>query len=299
MKRILLAAALALALSPVLTHSASAAPSPPPWLVTLSRNVAERNGDELPLWGTYVETTRGAALHVVRSNDMSAQPVYEVVLGGQFTEPLPYTLQRPVPPTGTVNMLVVSVSSHRILQYRLSSRVPDSARLGVVRALPFNTTRLRPPSIAPRQLVARYFADLNAHHPNAAYLLEATCQADFTLPNGPGAPIGAGDLAARSAMSGVRHSSHGPNSHAPPILRAARVTSIRPFHDSILTRNHFLGFEVGVWLRLVYPPVGPGYAGNNERPSGYHVVKMILHRCDGRWGVDPGWMGSGGPWTWR
>ncbi|MDQ2743975.1 MAG: hypothetical protein M3Z66_16995 [Chloroflexota bacterium] len=266
-------------------------PPAPSWLVTVSRNVATRNGEELPLWGKFVATTRRAAQHLIGVRNTSDQPVYDVVLRGQFTQASPYKPQKPIPPTGTVITVTVGTTSHRILDYHLGSGIPAIASLGYVRTLSLSNNSLRPPSIPPRQLVARYFADLNAHRWYPGYLLEATCQADFTLPNGPGAPVGAGGFPARPAL--------GPHLYNRSAgLRAARVTDIHPFHDAILARNHFLGFDVGVWLKFVYPPVSSGYAGNNERPSGHHVVKMILHRCDGRWGIDSGWLGSGGPWNW-
>jgi hypothetical protein len=198
--------------------------------------------------------------------------------------------QRPVPPTGTILTVLVDAASHRLLLERLSAHAPNIAGLGSVRSLPVSAPRLRPPAIPPRQLIARYFAALNAHHWYSAYLLEATCVAIFALPNGSGAPVGSGGFEARPAA----RVSHGGSS----VLRAARVTSIRPFHDSLLTRNHFLGFNVSAWLTFAYPPVSSGYAGNNERPSGHHTIKMILHRCDGRWGIDAGWLGTGGPWNW-
>ncbi len=292
MARRLMATLIALGAILLCTNPASATPAPPSWLVTVSTTLAERNGDDLPLWGRYVATTRRAALHAIGVNNVSSQPVYAVVLRGQFTEQAPYTTQRPVPPTGAFITVLISISSHRVLDYRLGDRAPNLAMLRSVRALPFQSAGLRPPAIAPRQLVARYFADLNAHRAYAAYLLEATCQTDFIDPNGPGEPAGSGGFGARGVWNG--HASP-----RPPILRAAHVTGIHQFHDPILTRNHFLGFDVGVWLRFDYPPVSSGFAGNNERPSGHHVVKVILHSCDRRWGIDPGWLGSGGPWNWR
>lgn len=144
------------------------------------------------------------------------------------------------------------------------------------------------PPLSPREMITQYFGDIKAHRYHAAYLLEVTCSATFQMTNGNGA-AGSMGLPGRGVYHGIPDRG---------VIRSLRITSIRPFHDRLLHRLHFLGFRVNGWFRFVYPPVGSGYAGNNERASGFHRIAIIVRRCGGVWGIDPNWWDTGGPWNW-
>lgn len=147
-------------------------------------------------------------------------------------------------------------------------------------------------SFAPQQLLRRYFAELNAHRFHAAWLLEAPCGISYAVSNGPGSPMGRVGFAGRGAWVVPRG-----KSAQHPILAAAHVRAIRPLHIPILTRNRILAFAVGGWYRFDYAAFP--FANDTHR-SGFHVVRIAMWRCSGRWGVEPGyWEGSGGgPLNW-
>jgi hypothetical protein len=140
---------------------------------------------------------------------------------------------------------------------------------------------------SPRDLIAQTFADLNARHFHAAWLREAPCGISVAVSNGPGAPVGSVGLAGRGkwvAPRGalVRH----------PILASARVTAIRRLHIPLLERNHILAFGVSGWYRFDYSTTP--WANDTHR-SGFHVIKLAVWQCAGRWGVEPRyWESSGG-----
>lgn len=147
-------------------------------------------------------------------------------------------------------------------------------------------------SLTPRRMVARYFAALNAYHFYAAWKLEAPCGVTFSISNGPGAPVGSAGYPRRGAWLPV------PTAQARhPILASAHVTTITRLHIPILTRNHILAFGVSGWYRFDYSRVP---WANMKHKNGFHVVKIAVWRCHGRWGVEPQvWLvGSGGELNW-
>ncbi|HLJ67105.1 MAG TPA: hypothetical protein VKX16_07070 [Chloroflexota bacterium] len=147
--------------------------------------------------------------------------------------------------------------------------------------------------LTPRQIVAQYFAALNAHRYHAAWQLEASCGKVITVPNGSGSPVGLEGWAGRPPW---QPPSREEMNHS--ILRSARVTGIRPLHIPILTRNHILAFGVSGWYTFDYSRVP---WANMKHRNGFHVVKIAMWQCHGRWGVEPGaWLsGSGGELTWN
>jgi hypothetical protein len=147
-------------------------------------------------------------------------------------------------------------------------------------------------SPTPRQMVARYFGDLNAHRFYAAWLLEAPCRTSYSVSNGAGAPAGSGGFAGRGAWrpqtgSGARRS----------ILASAHITGIRQLRISVLDRAHIEAFGVSGRYRFDYSATP---WANDRHASGFHVIEIAVWKCDGRWGVEPAyWEDSGGgPLEW-
>jgi hypothetical protein len=145
---------------------------------------------------------------------------------------------------------------------------------------------------SPRDLIVQTFADLNAHRFHAAWLREAPCGISVSESNGPGAPAGSEGFAGR----GKWITPHGASARH-PILASARVTAIRRLRVPLLERNHILVFGVSGWFRFDYSAIP--WANDTHR-SGYHVIKLAVWRCAGRWGVEPSYWESsgGGPLNW-
>lgn len=147
-------------------------------------------------------------------------------------------------------------------------------------------------TLSQKQLLARYFADLNAHRYHASWALEAPCGVSFTISNGPGAPTGSGSYQGRGKWvpphgALIRHS----------ILAAVRVKRIWRLHIGILDRNHIHAYAVAGWFQFDYTAVP---WANEKHKSGFHVAKIAMWQCAGRWGVEsPEWyIGSGGELNW-
>jgi hypothetical protein len=147
-----------------------------------------------------------------------------------------------------------------------------------------------PSTHTPRQMVAQYFADLNAHRFYAAWLLEAPCGVSFAVPNGPGAPVGSEGYPGKNRWVALRgtYARH-------PILASTRLTGIKRLHIPILERNHILAFGVSGWFRFDYSAVASQPSFNNKHRSGFHVIKIAVWKCNDRWGVEPSyWLVAGG-----
>jgi len=72
----------------------------------------------------------------------------------------------------------------------------------------------------------------------------------------------------------------------------------RRFVDrEVLDRNHILAFGVSGWYTFDY---SLALWANMKRKNGFHVVKLAVWQCNGRWGVESeGWLvGSGGELNW-
>jgi hypothetical protein len=146
--------------------------------------------------------------------------------------------------------------------------------------------------LSPQIMLRAYFAALNAHHYYAAWALEAPCGITIPVPNGPGAPMGSEGYAGRGTWQRVpaRFARH-------PILASAHVTAIKPLHIPLLARHHVLAFGVSGRYTFDYSLVP---WANMKHRDGFHVVKIALWQCHGRWGIEPAaWLvGSGGELTW-
>jgi hypothetical protein len=163
--------------------------------------------------------------------------------------------------------------------------------LGFVCAKPDPANAAGDPAAAPpRQIVRQYLADLNAHRMHAAWLLEAPCGVSFSVPNGPGAPVGSEGYPGKSAWSPQRgkYAKH-------PLFASATVKRISRLHIPILERNHVLAFGVAGWFRFDYSAVASNPTFNNKHTSGFHVIKIGMWKCNGRWGIEPSyWLIAGG-----
>jgi hypothetical protein len=139
-------------------------------------------------------------------------------------------------------------------------------------------------------IVARYFGYLNAHRDYAAWQLEAPCRVTFSVPNGPGSPVGSESYAGRAPWT-IRL----PRTANQSILVSAQVASITRLHIPVLDRNHVLAFAVRGWFHFDYSAVGSGASFNNRHKSGFHIVKIAMWQCNGRWGIEPSyWLVAGG-----
>ncbi len=145
-------------------------------------------------------------------------------------------------------------------------------------------------------IVGRYFGYLNAHRDYAAWQLEAPCRVTFSVPNGPGSPVGSESYAGRAPWT-IRL----PRTANQSILVSAQVASITRLHIPVLDRNHVLAFAVRGWFHFDYSAVGSGASFNNRHTSGFHIVKIAMWQCNGRWGIEPSYwlIAGGGPLNWQ
>lgn len=176
-----------------------------------------------------------------------------------------------------------------------SIAVPILCALGVVSMSPGAAHAGRAiGSPTPRQMIAQYFGDLNAHRYHDAWRLEAPCGVIIHTSNGPGAPMGSG---------GYQGTGPGPwRPGAPmfaqhPILASAHITKITQLHIPLFARYHVLAFGASGWYTFDYSRVP---WANMKHQNGFHTVKIAMWRCNGRWGVEGyEWLtGSGGELTW-
>lgn len=139
-------------------------------------------------------------------------------------------------------------------------------------------------------IVARYFGYLNVHRYYAAWQLEAPCGVTFTVSNGPGSPVGSEGYAGRAPWT-----SKLPRTANQRILVSVQVASISRLHIPVLERNHVLAFAVRGWFHFDYSAVGSAASFNNRHRSGFHIVKIAMWQCNGRWGIEPSyWLITGG-----
>lgn len=139
---------------------------------------------------------------------------------------------------------------------------------------------------AARAVLIRYLADVNAHRAHAAWLREAPCNVSVPVSNGPGAPAGSEGFGGRGRWVGA----HTPQIQH-PIVATVQFQRIDALRIPLLARHHILAFAVRGWFRFDYTAVP---WANDKHRSGYHVARIALWRCNGRWGVDPTWATAGG-----
>jgi len=136
---------------------------------------------------------------------------------------------------------------------------------------------------APQNLIRRYVYDIARHQYRSAARLEATCTATVRQHFDHNPFMSTTELPARGTVSSA--------AKALIFVRSADVKSIGPFQAPVLRQSHLFGFHVAGWFHFVYPSY---WVGNNERPSGFHRITLIVRSCAGRLMVDPGWPGTGG-----
>lgn len=111
--------------------------------------------------------------------------------------------------------------------------------------------------------------------------------------NGPGGPVGSAGFEGRGNIWSPPRGAIAQH----PILAAARVTGINPLHIPVLQRNHILTFGVSGWFRFDYTAVP--WANDTHR-TGFHSIKIAIWQCNGQWGIESGWVSSGGgPLNWK
>jgi hypothetical protein len=139
-------------------------------------------------------------------------------------------------------------------------------------------------------IVGRYFGYLTAHRDYAAWQLEAPCRVTFSVPNGPGSPVGSESYPGKAPWT-IRL----PRLANQRILVSARVASITQLHIPVLDRNHVLAFAVRGWFHFDYSAIGSAASFNNRHNRGFHIVKIAVWQCNGRWGIEPSyWLVAGG-----
>jgi len=118
---------------------------------------------------------------------------------------------------------------------------------------------------------------LNGHHLYAAWLLEAPCGVTYSARNG-----GRERYPGKGTWSAPRgkYAEH-------PILASATVSRITSLDIPILRINHILAFSVTGRFRFDYSAVASNASFNNKHTSGFHVIRIGMWKCNGRWGVEP------------
>ena len=105
----------------------------PSFLTTLSKRMASQMGDNHPISGKFVVTTRRAANQLVAGAHVDSNPaVYLVVMQGQFIDRVASRPAGAKAPTGDRIVFTVTVSTHQILDFGITDMNPDMAKLGVV-----------------------------------------------------------------------------------------------------------------------------------------------------------------------
>ncbi len=135
-----------------------------------------------------------------------------------------------------------------------------------------------PPTTAIR-LTQRYFQDLNAHQYRAAYMLEATCGLDLVV--GPGDETGRSTIGLPARSTNVTS-----GTQALSFVQAAHVSAVHVFSTSLFRRYRLIGVQVSGVYRFQYPA---NWVQNDQIPSGFHRIRVIVFQCGSRWGVDAGW----------
>jgi hypothetical protein len=114
----------------------------PAFLLELAARTATNNCDSHPIGASYVRTTRQRAEAMSGDGVDSDQPVYLVLLRGDFVDYYARGIYRARDafPRGTVITFTVDAETHGILDFGIGGRAPDLAQLGDVHDF---TTELR------------------------------------------------------------------------------------------------------------------------------------------------------------
>jgi hypothetical protein len=106
----------------------------PPFLVSLTARTAANNCDAQPDGASYVWTTRQKAEAMSGDGVDSNQPVYLVLLRGDFVDYYAHGIYRTRDafPRGTAITFTVDAAKRGILDFGIGSQEPDLAQLGTV-----------------------------------------------------------------------------------------------------------------------------------------------------------------------
>ncbi|MGH3470490.1 MAG: hypothetical protein ACRDPG_00395, partial [Nocardioidaceae bacterium] len=127
--------------------SASDHPSPQPdgavksgastELTTIAENMAAQNGDPSASTILSAASTHARAVAAVGGGDVVTgnEPVYAVVVIGQFTGSMAKIPAGTQPPTGSALTIVVDASDYSVLDWGIDTTAPDLSQLGTVTKL--------------------------------------------------------------------------------------------------------------------------------------------------------------------
>ena len=119
--------------SQALRVRAAAIRTVPSFLTILSKRMASQMGDNHPISGKFVVTTRRAANQLVAGPHVdSNSAVYLIVIQGQFIDRVASQPPGVKAPTGDRIVFMVAVTTHQILDFGITNMNPDMAKLGVV-----------------------------------------------------------------------------------------------------------------------------------------------------------------------
>jgi hypothetical protein len=170
-----------------------------------------------------------------------------------------------------------SVTLHSPGVMCMANYVPPSPGTAVLTVLDGQSTAPRPgPSLAPRPLLSRYFADLNAHRYARALALESDCAVSFSpSPNG-------------SQTQTIRLATAAPyRPSALAFIRSTRIVHISRFTVPALSAATLAAYHVSGTFQFAGAP-----SPSAGLSSGYHRFTVIVRQCGGRWTVDPAWFAA-------
>ena len=142
------------------------------------------------------------------------------------------------------------------------------------------------PPTTPIRLTQRYFQDLNAHQYRAAYMLEATCGLELVVGPGDESVIGLPGRSRSTIGLPARGTDVTSGTQALTFVHAAHVSAVHVFSTPLFRRYRLIGVQVSGVYRFQYPA---NWVHNDEIPSGFHRIRIIVRQCGSRWGVDSGW----------
>lgn len=142
------------------------------------------------------------------------------------------------------------------------------------------------PSTMAIRLAQRYFQDLNAHQYRAAYMLEATCGLDLVVGPGDESVIGFPGRGRSTIGLPARGTNVTSGTQALSFVQAAHVSAVHVFATPLFRRYHLIGVQVSGVYRFKYPA---NWVHNDQILSGFHRIRIIVHRCGTHWGINESW----------
>jgi hypothetical protein len=118
---------------PVAPYDDGAVDPPPGWLLPMVTDVVQATGHAHPGQASFVRTTRQAAMSLSGAGRVgSNQPVYYVVVHGQFVDQNAKVPAGKPLPSGAVITFTVDCANRSILDFSIGQTAPNIARLGPV-----------------------------------------------------------------------------------------------------------------------------------------------------------------------